>query len=158
MCICRQSGGGFGNRSKITTMKLFRVLILEDDLQTLSKLLEKLAVLETKLVEDKGTELSVVILSEYKQVERYINKDLQPEFDIVLLDRDCKIGGSFHTLDIKKFGVDKIIGISSMPEYNDQLVKIGITKVIHKDYKNLEIFTLNLEEMLIKYLLGKQNV
>lgn len=133
-------------------MKLIRVLILEDDLQTLSKLLGKLAELETKLVNEKETELSIVVLSEHKQVERYINKDPQPEFDIVLLDRDCKIGGSFHIIDISKFGTDKIIGISSMPEYNAQLEKIGVHRIIHKDYNELDIFVqrtiLQLKEMI----------
>lgn len=34
---------------------------------------------------------------------------------MILLDRDCKIAGSFHILDIEKFGVHKIISILSTP-------------------------------------------
>ncbi|KKQ79741.1 MAG: Lon protease [Candidatus Daviesbacteria bacterium GW2011_GWA1_38_7] len=46
------------------------------------------------------------MLSEYTQVEDYINKSKEFKFDIVLLDRDCKAGGSFHVLDIDKIGAD----------------------------------------------------
>lgn len=129
-------------------MKLVRILILEDDLSTLSKLLEKLSELEDRLTRERQIEFSVVILSEYKQVEKYINKDPQPEFDIILLDRDCVLGGSFHTLDFKKFDLNKIVGISSVPEYNEQLRKMGVSKIIHKDYQRLDEFSVETIKIL----------
>lgn len=118
-------------------MKTTRILILEDDLETLSILLRKLHELE----DETASVISVVILSEYTQVEKYVNNDEKPDFDIVLLDRDCKAGGSFHTLEIEKFGPDKMISISSMPDYNKQAQDRGIKRIVWKDYQNLEDFS-----------------
>lgn len=134
-------------------MKLFRILILEDDLLVLSNLLGKLSELEDKLSKDKQIELSVLVLSEYKQVEKYINQDEHPEFDLVLLDRDCKLGGSFHTLDIQKFGAEKIVGISAIPEYNDALKKFGVTKLIQKDLQSLDVFALKVASFIEDYII-----
>ena len=130
-------------------MKSIKILILEDDLETLSKLLDKLYLLEEKL----KTDLFITILSEYKQVEEYINKNDSIQYNIVLLDRDCKAGGSFHILDIKKIGIDKIIGISSVPEYNKELRELGINKIVDKNYSHLDDFANNvmiIVENLIK--------
>ena len=113
------------------------ILILEDDLRTLSKLLEKLA----KLEDDQPYSFSLIILTDYTMVEEFINKDPMPKIDLILLDRDCKLGGSFHVLDIEKIGAEKIISISSVPEYNQQAKKRGVKKVIQKDYAMLEKFT-----------------
>lgn len=121
--------------------KIIRILILEDDLQTLSKLFGKLSQLEDKYA-DSGLpiDFSTVVLSEYTQVEEYINNNPKTQFDIILLDRDCKIGGSFHVLDIERFGAEKIISISSVPEYNEDARKRGIKRIVWKDYQNLENF------------------
>src|SRR3990172_38017 len=122
-------------------MKTIRILILEDDLETLSLILKKLYLLEEELEHAESPKvLSVVTLSEYTQVEDYINKSKEFKFDIVLLDRDCKAGGSFHVLDIEKFGADKVISISSIPDYNEEAKARGITRVVWKDYQNLEGF------------------
>ena len=82
-----------------------KILILEDGLKTLSKILEKLAVLE----HDQPYDFCLVILTDYTQVQDYINSNSKAEFDIILLDRDCKLSGSFHVLDLEKFGADKVI-------------------------------------------------
>jgi CheY-like chemotaxis protein len=119
-------------------MKKFRILILEDDLETLAALLKKLAVLERR---DYKFSFPVTVLSEYTQVEEYVNKKEDKDFDLILLDRDCKAFGSFHVLDFEKFNVDKIISISSMPEYNEDARQKGVTKIIHKDYTKLEEFS-----------------
>lgn len=124
-------------------VKTIRILILEDDLQTLSKLFEKLAQLENKYADEgSGISFSTVVLSEYTQVEELINKNPNLDFDIILLDRDCKAGGSFHILDIKRFGADKIIGISSVPNYNAELRELGVKKIVDKDYQDLDTFAL----------------
>jgi len=68
------------------------------------------------------------------------NSNPKAKFDIILLDRDCKLAGSFHVLNLEKFGADKVISISSVPEYNDQAQKRGVTKVILKDYQYLDDF------------------
>jgi len=112
------------------------ILILEDDLKTLSKLLAELA----KLEEDQPFYFSLVILTDYIQVEDYINDNPKAKFDIILLDRDCKLAGSFHVLNLEKFGADKVIAISSVPEYNAQLKEKGVTKVVLKDYQYLDKF------------------
>ena len=135
-------------------MKSIRILILEDDLKTLSNLLDRLYILEKKLLNlPEKTDLFITILSEYKQVEEYINKNNSIQYGIVLLDRDCKAGGSFHILDIKKIGIDKIIGISSVLEYNKELRELGINKIVDKNYSQLDDFANNvmiIVENLIK--------
>lgn len=123
-------------------MKTIRILILEDDLETLSLLLKKLHILEEKLASSTSPmEFSTVTLSEYTQVEELINKSMNLDFDVILLDRDCKAGGSFHVLDIERFGPDKVISISSVPDYNEEAKRRGITRIVHKDYQNLEAFS-----------------
>lgn len=113
------------------------LLILEDDLRTLSKLLEKLS----KIEDEQPYSLSLIILTDYTMVEEFINKDPMPKVDLILLDRDCKLGGSFHILNIEKIGAKKIIAISSVPEYNLQAKKRGVKKSVLKDYKTLDVFS-----------------
>lgn len=132
-------------------MKTVRVLVLEDDLETLSVIMNVLKDLENKLLKsDERRDVAVTVFSEYTQVEDYLNKLEESKFDVVLLDRDCKLGGSFHTLDLNKFGKDKIIGISSVPEYNDHLVKVGVKTTISKDYLMLDTFASQLLETLFR--------
>src|SRR3989344_2571299 len=90
------------------------ILILEDNLQVLSKLLDKLFVLE----QDQPYDFSIIVLTSSQHVVEYINKNPKAAFDIILLDRDCKINESFHIFDVERFGADKVIPISSVPEYN----------------------------------------
>lgn len=118
-------------------LKLIRILILEDDLETVSILTDRLARLDKDLSE---ITISVTVLSEYYQVGEYVNGLHKNRFNIVLLDRDCAIGGSFHELDIENIGPEKIISISSVPPYNDDAVQRGVSKVVFKDYKNLDSF------------------
>ena len=123
-------------------MKTIRILILEDDLETVALLFKKLNLLEQELEEkDVPSTFSVVTLSEYTQVEEYINRNEKLDFDVVLLDRDCKAGGSFHVLDIERFGASKVIAISSIPTYNEEAKARGVTKVVFKDYSNLNDFS-----------------
>ena len=124
------------------------ILILEDDLRTLSKLLEKLS----KVEDEQPYSLSLIILTDYTMVEEFINKDPMPKVDLILLDRDCKIGGSFHVLDIEKIGAGKIIAISSVPEYNQQAKKRGVKKSVLKDYKTLDKFSDDVASEIEKFL------
>ncbi len=120
-------------------MKMHRILILEDDLETLATLLKHFTLLE-KRIQNEGRDIAITVLSEYWQVEEHINPSTTEKFDVILLDRDCKAGGSFHALDLNKYKDSEIIGISSIPEYNDQLRAKGIQKIVFKDYKNLDDF------------------
>lgn len=127
-------------------MKTTRVLILEDDLETLSVIMKSMFVLEEELV-DK-TDFAVTVFSEYIQVEDYLNKIESPDFDIILLDRDCKLCGSFHVLDFEKFGKDKIISISSTPRWNEEAEAAGIKRIVPKDYSDLGNFETRLMQEL----------
>ena len=120
-------------------MKTFRILILEDDIQTISFLTKKISQIEAEL---KEGDIAVTVLSEYTQVEEYIN-NTKTDFDVILLDRDCKACGSFHVLNFDKFGVDKIISISAIPEWNKEARERGVTRVVLKDLINLEKFADN---------------
>lgn len=119
-----------------------KILILEDDLKTLSKILDRLATLE----QDQPYDFCLVVLTDYIQVQDYVNNNPKAEFDIILLDRDCKLAGSFHVLDIERFGVNKIIAISSVPEYNEQVKQKGVKRIVLKDYQYLDKFADKLVE------------
>lgn len=124
-------------------MKTIRILILEDDLKTLSVIMEGLFGLEESLI-DKQIDFAVTVFSEYDQVQDYLNQIPEPNFDIILLDRDCKLGGSFHVINIERFGADKFIAISTQPEYNEEAIKMGVQKIVRKDYEQLDEFKIEL--------------
>jgi hypothetical protein len=113
-----------------------QILILEDDLLVLSKLLERLDRLEDR----EPYSFHHVILADYVQVEDFVNSNPKAEFDLILLDRDCKLGGSFHTLDIERFGVDKVVSMSSVPEANEAAKNRGVKRSVLKDFQHLDEF------------------
>ena len=122
-------------------METKRILILEDDLLTLATLLKKIHFLEEELLQSRPTkDIAITVLSEYTQVEEYLNKTDHIHFDAILLDRDCKACGSFHCLDFEKYGKDRIISISTTPQWNKEAVENGIGKVIYKDHSQIEKF------------------
>ncbi|HUD04648.1 MAG TPA: hypothetical protein VMR59_01520 [Patescibacteria group bacterium] len=114
-----------------------RMLILEDNYIVLSKLLEKLSTLEDK----QPFEFSLTVINDSEQVENLINNNPKAKFDIIILDRDCKINESFHILDIEHMGVEKVIAISAVTRFNKQLEERGVTKVIEKDLSDIDKFT-----------------
>lgn len=124
------------------------ILILEDNLRVLSKLLEKLYTLEG----DQPWELSVMIFTNSQQVENYLNSNPKADFDIALVDFDDKTGGSFHDLEVERFGPEKVIAISSVPERNKQLQKRGVNKVVLKDYQYLDVFAEDVAKELGKMI------
>ena len=113
-----------------------QILILEDDLLVLSKLLKRLDDLEDR----EPYSFHHVILADYVQVEDFVNSNSKANFDIILLDRDCKLGGSFHTLDIERFGADKVVSMSSIPEANQDAKKRGVKRSVLKDFQHLDEF------------------
>ena len=113
-----------------------KILILEDDLSVLSKILSRLYQLE----EREPYSFHHVILADQTQVEDYINTNAKAEFDIILLDRDCKLGGSFHVLDIERFGADKVVSMSSVPDANEDAKKRGVKRIVQKDFQYLDEF------------------
>ena len=126
-------------------MKTIRILILEDDLETLAVLAECLVVVQKRY---ENVDIALTILAEYTQVEEYLNPAKENIYDIILLDRDCKACGSFHCLDFSKYPVEKVIAISSVPPYNEEMIKRGVTRVVHKDYQALDEFVDGVNEQL----------
>jgi len=128
-----------------------RVLLLEDDLETVTVLTHRLYMLEHEM-EPKGMDLSLVVLSEYSMVEQYINQDDKHPYDIILLDRDCKAGGSFHAIDLDKFDLNTVISISSIPKWNEEAKQKGIRRVIHKTHEDLNGFAEQVLEQIREIL------
>lgn len=133
-------------------MKTINLLILEDDVETVSLLLKHIASLEEKL--SPRYEIDVTVFSNYKQVEDLVNTQPRDSYDIILLDRDCKMGGSFHALDIEDFGPERIISISSTPQWNRNAQERGVQAVVLKDFANLEKFAMHVIEKLEKLILA----
>lgn len=121
--------------------KALRILILEDDLETLSILLKKLYLWEEEQsVKKQPVHVAVTIFSEGDTVEDYLSKASDLAFDVILLDRDDKAGGSLHVESLKKLDPSKIIAISSVPQFNEEVRQLGVTKVVLKEYMQLEKF------------------
>lgn len=125
-------------------MKSIHILVLEDDLRSLSVIMDVLARLEEELKNN----FLVTVFSTYKDVENIVNKGSLQDFDIILLDRDCKLGGSFHVLDIERHDPRKIIAISAIPQYNEAALARGVQRVMTKDHDHLESFAMQLSEHL----------
>ena len=70
----------------------------------------------------------------------------------ILLDRDCKSCGSFHVLDFEKFGTEKIISISAIPEWNEEARERGVKKMILKDHDHIEDFADKVAEEIGKMI------
>lgn len=100
------------------------------------------------------TDIAITVFSEYTRVDDYLNHTDKIDFDVVLLDRDCKLGGSFHVLDLSRFDKNKIIAVSTNPEYNEEATKLGVKYSLEKDYKNLDSFA-NKIITIIKDLIDK---
>ena len=125
-------------------MKSFNILILEDDLKTLSIIMSVLAQIEEELKYN----FMVTVYSIYKDVEEIVNRGDSKRYDIILLDRDCKLGGSFHILDIEKFEPKKIIAISAVSNYNEEALARGARCAITKDHDNLQLFAIQLSALV----------
>lgn len=135
-------------------MKTVRILILEDDLLTLAVLLKKIHLLEEEFLKiDSPKDIAVTVLAEYTQVEEYLNKTNSINFDVILLDRDCKAGGSYHILDFEKYGKDKIISISTTPQWNKEAVEKGVKRVVYKDHSQIENFADKIAEEIKKMII-----
>ena len=129
-------------------MKNIKILILEDDLETNQKILNILREIE----DEKEVVFGATVLPDYIQTEEFINKNPQVKFDVLLLDRDCFLGGSFHAVDLDNFDKDKVISISSVPEYNRQTEKEGVKRTVWKDYNNLDKFSIELKDQLLQII------
>lgn len=132
-------------------MQTYKILILEDDFEAVSKIMAELYKLEGHFA---PYDFDVTVLSTSDSVKKLINPQGKDSYDVILLDRDCKIQGSFHDLDIEKFGPEKIISISSTPTWNEEAQKRGVKKVVPKSFSDLEGFARDVSEE-IKNVLQK---
>lgn len=98
----------------------------------------------------KGVELSALVLQECVFVEEFVNQRDWTGEEIVFLDREADKGqaGSFHDLDFEKFDKDRIISISSVPDFNEDARKQGIHRVVQKDFTKMDEFEEKIEEEL----------
>ncbi|MEX0668786.1 MAG: hypothetical protein WD061_03560 [Candidatus Saccharimonadales bacterium] len=124
------------------------ILILEDLLEVQAALIKELAKLEEKLAED----IFITSYSNSSDVEKIVNQQPIDSYDVIILDRNAKDGGTFHILDINRFGLDKIISTSSMPSINKQLLKQGVAGAVDKDLNHLEEFASEVIDKLEKIL------
>lgn len=131
-----------------------KILILEDNLKIVAKIIELL----DKLESEKDYIFEVVVLSSSKLAKDFLlkNKDnnfSKTNFDVVILDRDCNLYGSFHELlDKKLFNNNRVISISTVDEYNNRARKKGVKKAVKKDLKDLDKFAENLTKEIEKML------
>lgn len=132
-------------------MQTYKILILEDDFEAVSKIMAELYNLEGHFA---PIDFDVTVLSTYESVEKLINPQDEDAYDVILLDRDCKIAGSFHVLNMEKFGVHKIISISSTPTWNEEAKARGVKRIVPKSFSDLEGFAKNVAEE-IKNILQK---
>lgn len=135
-------------------MQTYKILILEDDLEAVSKIMAELYNLEGQFA---PYDFDVTVLSTYEAVEKLINPQDKDAYDVILLDRDCKLAGSFHTLDIEKFGPEKIISISSTPTWNEEARKRGVTRVAPKSFSDLGGFAKDVIAEIKDILINKAN-
>jgi len=135
--------------------RLYRILILEDDLEAASKILGVLYRVEPHLA---PYDFDITLLSTYQSVEILINEHRENDFDIILLDRDCKMNGSFHVLDMERFGLEKIISISSKPEWNQQAQARGVSHVVPKSFSGLDGFAQEIGALVLDLLQNKTGI
>jgi len=124
-------------------MQTYKILILEDDFEAVSKIMAELYKLEGHFA---PYDFDVTVLSSSESVKKLVNPQNKDDYDVILLDRDCKIQGSFHDLYIEKFGPEKIISISSTPTWNEEAKTRGIKRVVPKSFSDLEGFAKSIME------------
>lgn len=121
-----------------------RILILEDDLKTVVILTSRLSNFFIKNESNNEMEkvgFDMTVIGDSGKAKIFIDSCEDGDFDCILLDRDCASGDSFHRADIGKFNPNKIISISSVPEFNQAAQeRFGINKQVEKHYGNLEDF------------------
>jgi hypothetical protein len=129
-------------------MSDLRVLVLEDDLEALEHIM---CVLKEVSLEIQKL-IGVTVLPDYVQTEEFVNKNPQIKYDILRLDRDCFLGGSFHTVNLNNFDKDKVISISSVPDWNKEAKDKGIRTIVYKDFDDLEYFHKFLKREILRII------
>lgn len=118
------------------------ILVLENDPRILTILFRVLMNLKLDYMP--------IVLSTSEQVIKLINPS-NMVFDLILLDRNCSLGRSFHVLNIAKFGPDKVIGMSSVSKYNDDLLERGVSRIVTKNYDDLDQFEIDISRSIAEH-------
>lgn len=120
------------------------ILILEDDLKTIATLLNLLAdffVINKENNEMERVSFDVTVITDSVKANNLLRNVEDDNFDLILLDRDCYSGGSFHSTQIDKFNPKKIISISAVTAFNEEARdRYGIDRCVEKTQGNLEDF------------------
>ena len=132
-------------------MKTYKILILEDDFEAVSKIMAKLYALEGSF---PSIDFDVTVLSSSESVVKLVNPQDAEAYDVILLDKECKLGGSFHILDIEKFGANKIIAISTTSAWNEEVNSRGVTRVVPKVFNDMDVFARKLMIEIREVLTG----
>ena len=131
--------------------QLYRLLLLEDDLEVASKLLLAFHRIEPHLA---PVGLDVTHLSTALSVEELVNAYPNRRYDVILMDRDCKMGRSFHVLDTTIAPAGKVISISSTPAWNLEAQQNGISQVVPKSFNDLDGFAERAAHKVLELLAG----
>jgi hypothetical protein len=118
------------------------ILILEND--------PRILVIVFRVLMNLKLDYMPIVLSTSEQVNKLINPS-NMVFDLILLDRNCSLGRSFHILDIAKFGPDKVIGMSSVSKYNDNLLERGVSRIVTKNYDDLDQFEIDISRAISEH-------
>lgn len=110
--------------------KLINILILVDDIATISVLADRISIIDNGLTD---TTISITVLSDYFQVDEYVSRMDNHRFNIILLDEDCAAGRALFNFKIEEIGPEKIIAFTSKPAYIEMARKRGISKIITND-------------------------
>ena len=129
--------------------RLFHLLILEDDLEVAGKLLLALHRVEPHLA---PYDLDVTHLCTSEAVQALVNDHPERIYDVALMDRDCKLGQSFHTLTHQRVRHENIISISSTPMWNLQAQQDGIKFVEPKSFSDLDAFAVRVANKVLELL------
>ena len=133
--------------------RLFAVLVLEDDLEVSGRLLLALHKVEPFLA---PYDLDVTVLSTCDTVEKLVNDHPERHFDVILMDRDCKMNSSFHVLNFQQHDLKNIISISSTSMWNLEARNNGIVHCVPKSFNDLRGFADRAAKQAFDILLEKK--
>ena len=133
--------------------RLFKVLVLEDDLEVCGRLMLALHKIEPLLA---PFDIDLTLLSTSDAVEQLVNAHPERKFDVILMDRDCKMNASFHVLDFQQFNPENIISISSTPMWNHEAKNNGIVLCVPKSFNDLAGFADRAARQTLEILLERK--
>ena len=123
------------------------ILILEDMPYVIEGLIREIRDLESELNE----KFEIYTYTTSREVKQIVNQQPAGSYDVIILDRNAP-DGSFHELDIAKFGPGKVISISSIDSFNENMKIQGVEHTAHKRHDQLELFFAQVREAVEEIL------